>query len=56
MSNAAKGRDLPPKPPSPVDTMKKERANPAFDIERMTWALHGGQNEVKNKIKFMTCV
>lgn len=28
------GKDLPPKAPAPTVTMAKERANPAFDVER----------------------
>lgn len=46
------GRPLPA--PSPMDTMAIERSYCPFDKRRLTYALHGGEENVRLKEKFMT--
>ncbi|KAM0746136.1 acyl-CoA oxidase [Meredithblackwellia eburnea MCA 4105] len=41
------------KKPTEMETMAQERANPPFDVRRMTYALGGGQRDVELKEKFM---
>ncbi|KAK4051733.1 fatty-acyl coenzyme A oxidase [Microbotryomycetes sp. JL221] len=40
-------------PPSPRETMAAERANPPFDVRRMTFAMGGGKRNVELKERFM---
>ncbi|GAA5822351.1 hypothetical protein JCM11251_006310 [Rhodosporidiobolus azoricus] len=42
-----------PTPPSPRETIAKERQNPKFDVRRMTYALGGGKRSVELKERFM---
>ncbi|KAL8276254.1 hypothetical protein RQP46_011328 [Phenoliferia psychrophenolica] len=49
---------MPPAPtpktkPTEMETMAAERANPPFDVRRMTYAMGGGQRDVELKEKFM---
>lgn len=46
------GRPLPA--PSPMETMALERKYCPFDKRRLTYALHGGEENVRLKEKFMT--
>lgn len=40
--------------PNPMDTMAMERKYCPFDKRRLSYALHGGEENVRLKEKFMT--
>ncbi|GAA5930829.1 hypothetical protein JCM10213_003920 [Rhodosporidiobolus nylandii] len=46
--------DKKPKAPEPRETMAKEREQPPFDLERLTYAMGGGKKAVELKRRFMT--